>query len=596
MKQIRNVREGPAGVLELDLVRYQATTGPCFLALAPADSNTQHSRNLDLYWVVLCSPHAEDLRLEGTWECSCFGSPEITGYAHSGKFHCSDFSSLQGEQRDTEGAVALLHCKLILVQLVIVSSGMSLMFICINPNAGKGLEKVQSPMFCFSLPVWHRIWKFRKSAQHGQIALVREDKELDQLRGLADAVGLSNACYAVSTLPTRAEIESLPVFPRDKLNLHNLLGSGAFGEVYEGTAVDITGAGNGEYKVAVKTLKKGATDYEKSEFLKEAHLMSKFDHPHILKLLGVCLLNEPQYIILELMEGGDLLSYLRGAREQKFRGPLLKVADLLSICLDICKGCVYLEKMHFIHRDLAARNCLVSVKEYTNLSRIVKIGDFGLARDVYKNDYYRKRGEGLLPVRWMAPESLIDGVFTNRSDVWAFGVLIWESLTLGHQPYPGYSNLDVLHHVQSGGRLELPNNCPDDLWDLMTKCWAQEPHNRPTFCYMQEQLQELRNSPMCCTPQLEDRMLSTGLLNHAFEDTDGDAPCTDSESTLSAALMETRNIEGLNYLVLVTESNQDQDKEKTPCANEEISKGKYPVLCHTFSSSEGVNYASDNDE
>ncbi|EMP38631.1 Proto-oncogene tyrosine-protein kinase ROS [Chelonia mydas] len=402
--------------------------------------------------------------------------------------------------------------------------------------------------------VWHRIWKFRKSAQNGQIVLVREDKELDQLRGLADAVGLSNACYAV-----RAEIECLPAFPRDKLNLHNLLGSGAFGEVYEGTAVDTTGAGSGESKVAVKTLKKGATDYEKSEFLKEAHLMSKFDHPHILKLLGVCLLNEPQYIILELMEGGDLLSYLRGARGQKFCGPLLKVADLLAICLDICKGCVYLEKMHFIHRDLAARNCLVSVKEYTSLSRIVKIGDFGLARDVYKNDYYRKRGEGLLPVRWMAPESLIDGVFTNRSDVWAFGVLVWETLTLGHQPYPGYSNLDVLHHVQTGGRLELPNNCPDDLRDLMTKCWAQEPHNRPTFCYIQDQLQELRNSPMCCTLQREDRMLSTGVLNHAFEDADDDAPCTDSESTLSAALMETRNIEGLNYLVLVTENKQDQE-------------------------------------
>uniref|UniRef100_K7FQ85 Tyrosine-protein kinase receptor n=1 Tax=Pelodiscus sinensis TaxID=13735 RepID=K7FQ85_PELSI len=414
---------------------------------------------------------------------------------------------------------------------------------------------------------WHRRWKLRKSAQHGQTVLVREDKELDQLRGLADVVGLSNACYAVSTLPTRAEIDSLPAFPRDKLNLHNLLGSGAFGEVYEGTAVDITGAGSGESKVAVKTLKKGATDYEKSEFLKEAHLMSKFDHLHILKLLGVCLMNEPQYIILELMEGGDLLSYLRGARGQKFQGSLLKVADLLTICLDICKGCVYLETMHFIHRDLAARNCLVSVKEYTSLFRIVKIGDFGLARDVYKNDYYRKRGEGLLPVRWMAPESLIDGVFTNRSDVWAFGVLVWETLTLGHQPYPGYSNLDVLHHVRSGGRLELPKNCPDDLWDLMTRCWAQEPLHRPTFCCIQDQLQELSNSPMFFTPQLEESM-SSGVLNQAFEDADGDAPSTGSQSTISATLMESRNVEGLNYLVLATESSQDQENRDSNELNE----------------------------
>ncbi|KFV95003.1 Proto-oncogene tyrosine-protein kinase ROS, partial [Fulmarus glacialis] len=405
--------------------------------------------------------------------------------------------------------------------------------------------------------VWHQRWKSRKQALPGQIVFIKEDKELAQLRGMAETVGLANACYAVSTLPSQAEIESLPAFPRDKLNLHKLLGSGAFGEVYEGTAVDILADGSGESKVAVKTLKKGATDHEKSEFLKEAYLMSKFDHPHILKLLGVCLLNEPQYLILELMEGGDLLSYLRGARKQKLQSPLLTVTDLLDICLDICKGCVYLEKMHFIHRDLAARNCLVSEKEYESSSRVVKIGDFGLARDIYKNDYYRKRGEGLLPVRWMAPESLIDGVFTNRSDVWAFGVLVWETLTLGQQPYPVFSNTEVLHHVRSGGRLESPNNCPDDLCDLMTKCWAQEPHNRPTFSYIQDKLQEIRHSSLSFIHYLEDKEAATGVINQAFEDSD-DVPCADSDSILSAMLMETRNQEGLNYLVLVKEGNQDQ--------------------------------------
>ncbi|XP_061222174.1 proto-oncogene tyrosine-protein kinase ROS isoform X2 [Neopsephotus bourkii] len=404
--------------------------------------------------------------------------------------------------------------------------------------------------------VWHQRWKSRKKALPGQIVFIKEDKELAQLRGMIDTVGLSNACYAVSILPSQAEIESLPAFPRDKLNLHKLLGSGAFGEVYEGTAVDILADGSGESKVAVKTLKKGATDHEKSEFLKEAHLMSKFDHPHILKLLGVCLLNEPQYLILELMEGGDLLSYLRGARKQKLQSPLLTVTDLLDICLDICKGCVYLEKMHFIHRDLAARNCLVSKKEYESSSRIVKIGDFGLARDIYKNDYYRKRGEGLLPVRWMAPESLIDGVFTNRSDVWSFGVLVWETLTLGQQPYPGFSNTEVLHHVRSGGTLEFPNNCPDDLCDLMTRCWAQEPHNRPTFSYIQDKLQEVRHSPLSFIHYLEDKEAATGVINQAFEG--DDVPCADSDSILSATLMETRNQEGLNYLVFVKEGNRDQ--------------------------------------
>ncbi|NXT80261.1 ROS1 kinase, partial [Zapornia atra] len=369
-------------------------------------------------------------------------------------------------------------------------------------------------LFCF---VWQQRQKSRKQAFPGQTVFIKEDKELAQLRGTAETVGLANACYAVSTLPSRAEIDSLPAFPRDKLNLHRLLGSGAFGEVYEGTAVDILADGSGKSKVAVKTLKKGATDHEKSEFLKEAHLMSKFDHPHILKLLGVCLLNEPQYLILELMEGGDLLSYLRGARKQKLQSPLLTLTDILDICLDICKGCVYLEKMHFIHRDLAARNCLVSEKEYESSSRVVKIGDFGLARDIYRNDYYRKRGEGLLPVRWMAPESLIDGVFTSRSDIWAFGVLVWETLTLGQQPYPGFSNTEVLHHVRSGGRLESPNNCPDDLCNLMTRCWAQEPHNRPTFSYIQDKLQEIRHSPLSFIHYLEDKETATGVINQAFE-------------------------------------------------------------------------------
>ncbi|NXC43638.1 ROS1 kinase, partial [Penelope pileata] len=404
--------------------------------------------------------------------------------------------------------------------------------------------------------VWHQRWKSRKSALAGQIVLVKEDKELAQLRGMSETVGIDNACYAFSTLPSQADIKLLPAFPRDKLNLHKLVGSGAFGEVYEGTALDILADGSGESKVAVKTLKRGATDQEKSEFLKEAHLMSKFDHPHILKLLGVCLLNEPQYLILELMEGGDLLSYLRGARKQKLQSPLLTLTDLLDICLDICKGCVYLEKMRFIHRDLAARNCLVSEKKYGSCSRVVKIGDFGLARDIYKNDYYRKRGEGLLPVRWMAPESLIDGVFTNRSDVWAFGVLVWETLTLGQQPYPGLSNIEVLHHVRSGGRLESPSNCPEDIRDLMTRCWAQDPRNRPSFFCIQNKLQEIRHSPLCFSHFLEDKEAAAGVINQAFEDRDG--TCADSDSILSTTLVEARDQEGLNYLVVVKESNQDR--------------------------------------
>ncbi|XP_054425844.1 proto-oncogene tyrosine-protein kinase ROS [Pteronotus mesoamericanus] len=416
--------------------------------------------------------------------------------------------------------------------------------------------------------VWHRRLKDQKTPKEGLTVFINEDKELAELRGLAAAVGLANGCCAIRTLPTQEEIESLPAFPREKLTLRLLLGSGAFGEVYEGTAVDILGAGSGETKVAVKTLKKGSTDQEKIEFLKEAHLMSKFNHPNILKQLGVCLLNEPQYIILELMEGGDLLTYLRKARMTKFHGPLLTLVDLVDLSVDIAKGCVYLEQLHFIHRDLAARNCLVSVNDYSSPSRTVKIGDFGLARDIYKNDYYRKRGEGLLPVRWMAPESLMDGIFTTQSDVWSFGILTWEILTLGHQPYPTHSNLDVLNYVQTGGRLEPPRNCPDDLWNLMTQCWAQEPDQRPTFHKIQEQLQLFRNFSLNSISQCRE-VNPSGIINEGFEDEDGNMVCLNLDDSMPIALMETKNQEGLNYMVLATEYSQAEDNSEGPPGSEE---------------------------
>lgn len=145
-----------------------------------------------------------------------------------------------------------------------------------------------------------------------------------------------------------------------------------------------------------------------------------------------------------------------------FQRPIaLTFQDLISMCVDIASGCRYLEEMHFVHRDLACRNCLVSSVERTN--RVVKIGDFGLTRDVYKSDYYRKDGEGLLPVRWMAPESLVYGVYTSQSDVWAFGITCWEIMTLGQQPYQARTNLEVLNFVQNGGRLEQKGCCPNEL-------------------------------------------------------------------------------------------------------------------------------------
>ncbi|XP_048766735.2 proto-oncogene tyrosine-protein kinase ROS-like isoform X2 [Ostrea edulis] len=334
----------------------------------------------------------------------------------------------------------------------------------------------------------------QKPVQKHFIAVSRgPDMELATLRDLpTTTVQQNNTLYTINLIPTDGDIAALPHFRRDQLMLTKFLGSGAFGEVFEGVAKNILDDNSGKTKVAVKTLRKSASDQEKEEFLKEALLMSNFKHDHILSLLGVCLDNDPQFIILELMEGGDLLSFLRANRPSAMNSVYLSLADLMKICVHVSRGCTYLEEMHFVHRDLAARNCLVSSKNPRDM--VVKIGDFGLARDIYKNDYYRKEGEGLLPVRWMSPESLVDGVFTTQSDIWAFGVLSWEVLTFGQQPYQARTNIEVLHFVRSGGQLDQPENCPQDIFELMRKCWSCTPEDRPSFSTILKQLEEFHEN------------------------------------------------------------------------------------------------------
>ncbi|KAG9268932.1 proto-oncogene tyrosine-protein kinase ROS [Astyanax mexicanus] len=394
--------------------------------------------------------------------------------------------------------------------------------------------------------IFSRRRRRKADEMNSQTSLFHQDKELENIRGL---VGLGNACYAVSALPVHKEVESLPVFRREGLKLLKLLGSGAFGEVYEGVAArGQSGDATPDQRVAVKTLRKHAAEQEKIEFLKEAHLMSQFNHSNILRLLGVCVLNEPHYIILELMEGGDLRSYLIGARPSNNRGQLLDLTGLLDISLDVAKGCAYLEKLHFIHRDLAARNCLVSVRGYADPERVVKIGDFGLARDVYKSDYYRKRGEGLLPVRWMPPESLTDGIFNKHSDVWAFGVLLWEIMTLGKQPYPAFSNQEVLHHVNVGGRLPAPAECPQSLYDVMLACWRKQPRERPSFRCLHTTVLKLRET------ETFSRGGKTGHVNDAYtedEEEEEEEECRgeDADEGLGSGLTHVLSNEGLNYLM-----------------------------------------------
>uniref|UniRef100_A0A8D2MJR4 Tyrosine-protein kinase receptor n=1 Tax=Zonotrichia albicollis TaxID=44394 RepID=A0A8D2MJR4_ZONAL len=249
---------------------------------------------------------------------------------------------------------------------------------------------------------------------------------------------------------------------REKITVIRELGQGSFGMVYEGVALGLVTEGE-ETKVALKTVNELATMRERIEFLNEASVMKAFKCHHVVRLLGVVSQGQPALVIMELMTRGDLKSYLRSLRPEAENNPGLpppSLKDMIQMAGEIADGMAYLSANKFVHRDLAARNCMVS-EDFT-----VKIGDFGMTRDIYETDYYRKGGKGLLPVRWMSPEALKDGIFNTQSDVWSFGVVLWEIATLAEQPYQGMSNEQVLRFVMDNGVLERPENCPDELWWL----------------------------------------------------------------------------------------------------------------------------------
>ncbi|XP_013858973.1 insulin-like growth factor 1a receptor [Austrofundulus limnaeus] len=262
---------------------------------------------------------------------------------------------------------------------------------------------------------------------------------------------------------------------REKITMHKELGQGSFGMVYEGIAKGVV-KDEPETRVAIKTVNESASMRERIEFLNEASVMKEFNCHHVVRLLGVVSQGQPTLVIMELMTRGDLKSHLRSLRNENSTTQVLPpLKKMIQMAGEIADGMAYLNANKFVHRDLAARNCMVT-EDFT-----VKIGDFGMTRDIYETDYYRKGGKGLLPVRWMSPESLKDGVFTTMSDVWSFGVVLWEIATLAEQPYQGMSNEQVLRFVMEGGLLDKPDNCPDMLFELMRMCWQYNPKMRPSF-------------------------------------------------------------------------------------------------------------------
>uniref|UniRef100_A0A669EFV8 non-specific protein-tyrosine kinase n=1 Tax=Oreochromis niloticus TaxID=8128 RepID=A0A669EFV8_ORENI len=316
--------------------------------------------------------------------------------------------------------------------------------------------------------------------------IVRVHKEGD--RALSELVDLFSALFLILTFLCSAETDdyaeiideedtyTMPStrdyeIQRDRIELGRCIGEGQFGDVHQGIYISPE---NPALSVAVKTCKNSTSDSVREKFLQEALTMRQFDHPHIVKLMGVITEN-PVWIIMELCTFGELRSFLQ------VRKYSLDLATLILYSYQLSTALAYLESKRFVHRDIAARNVLVSTVD------CVKLGDFGLSRYMEDSSYY-KASKGKLPIKWMAPESINFRRFTTASDVWMFGVCMWEILMYGIKPFQGVKNNDVIGRIENGERLAMPPQCPPTLYSLMTKCWSYDPSKRPRFNELKTQL------------------------------------------------------------------------------------------------------------
>ncbi|KAM5316719.1 tyrosine-protein kinase Mer isoform 2-T2 [Glossophaga mutica] len=287
------------------------------------------------------------------------------------------------------------------------------------------------------------------------------------------------------------------VIDRNLLILGKILGEGEFGSVMEGSLSQQDGTSQ---KVAVKTMKLDSfSQREIEEFLSEAACMKDFSHPNVIRLLGVCIEMGSQgtpkpMVILPFMKYGDLHTYLLYSRLEA-GSKYIPVQTLVKFMVDIAQGMEYLSNRNFLHRDLAARNCMLRD------DMTVCVADFGLSKKIYSGDYYRQGRIAKMPVKWIAIESLADRVYTSKSDVWAFGVTMWEIATRGMTPYPGIQNHEIYDYLLHGHRLKQPEDCLDELYGIMHSCWRAEPLDRPTFSMLRLQLEKLLES----LPEAQDK-------------------------------------------------------------------------------------------
>uniref|UniRef100_I3K5L4 receptor protein-tyrosine kinase n=1 Tax=Oreochromis niloticus TaxID=8128 RepID=I3K5L4_ORENI len=320
----------------------------------------------------------------------------------------------------------------------------------------------------------------------------------------ADIVSLQgvsgNNTYAVPALASSspgADAAPLPELPRQCLIFKEKLGEGQFGEVHLCEIESPQDLPTLEFPfnvrkgrpllVAVKILRPDASKNARNDFLKEVKILSRLKDPNIIRLLGVCVSSDPLCMVTEYMECGDLNQYL----SQRVLLDKTGYPALISMASQIASGMKFLSSLNFVHRDLATRNCLVG-------ERHIKIADFGMSRNLYAGDYYRIQGRAVLPIRWMAWECILMGKFTTASDVWAFGVTLWEMLSVcQEQPYSTLTDEQVIDNAgeffRDQGRqvyLSRPAVCPQGLYELMLSCWNRDCKVRPSFAYIHSFLTE----------------------------------------------------------------------------------------------------------
>uniref|UniRef100_A0AAQ6A8P6 receptor protein-tyrosine kinase n=1 Tax=Amphiprion ocellaris TaxID=80972 RepID=A0AAQ6A8P6_AMPOC len=267
------------------------------------------------------------------------------------------------------------------------------------------------------------------------------------------------------------------------VKIEEVIGAGEFGEVYKGR---LKLPGKRELYVAIKTLKAGYVEKQRRDFLSEASIMGQFDHPNIIRLEGVVTKSRPVMIVTEFMENGALDSFLRQNDGQ------FTVIQLVGMLRGISAGMKYLSEMNYVHRDLAARNILV------NSNLVCKVSDFGLSRylqDDTSDPSYTSSLGGKIPVRWTAPEAIAYRKFTSASDVWSYGIVMWEVMSFGERPYWDMSNQDVINAIEQDYRLPPPMDCPSALHQLMLDCWQKDRNVRPRFTDIVSTLDKMIRNP-----------------------------------------------------------------------------------------------------